>query len=714
MNPNQLSPEPQTALSPKPCSNLPSSCGQVHSSIASPASGLAASPFPAAGLGIMQNMTSPGTYIQIPTNAEVRCISTLSLPPAVQRKIYGGACSPPKGSDSSKPSIAIYIYPVNPIKLSEAKRLLPLTHKPLSPDCGAKGVTDSEEKPISPPAQVPNKKTSSRRQDIKINQPAKDAIVTPTPVSVKFCNNLASQVLKTYVKLQGKGGCMDDLMQTYFNNPLEVKSANSFKDNALLLFNGQLFFLAQKGTEIPAAAMKGKPLARESDAQEPSMVEGETGCFEHRIDTGQISTSSSAARREIDPQASKREHETNRKECTAKGGDGLNCPSKPRQNGLEMSQQIVKWLPNSLPASCVRRPMFSENRDLLLKAGIHYDVSVCLHRISLSGNADTSVHRVERPAGSIPQLCKEPERVHLEECPKLSREPELSEIEECLELTGEPELKACPQLSKEVDFGDLEENSDTSKITTSFPSKECPDLSKESGPVVMEECASILKVLKPGELEGCSSISREASPVSLEESQGNFKNNVSVALQEDRGACGTPSSADLREQLEPSVNLSCVGLKDCQAELDEDFHSKDRRKREEVEIEIQSSGWQNSNGDDDKCGPNKRRKLHQEITSETSVNSEREVCGLLNVKRPTNDEAGNSAATSPRCLLILHHQPQVCFYPPEQENPLEVDDTVRDEKINRLKEILKEKQAALDLVRKRVSLSSSASGSTVE
>ncbi|XP_051890394.1 uncharacterized protein LOC127580686 [Pristis pectinata] len=688
MNQNQLSPEPQTALSPKPCSNLSSGCEQVHSSIASPASGLAASPSPAAGLGIVQSVASPGTYIQIPINAEVRCVSTLSLPTAVQKKIYGGTCNLRKGTDSSKPSTAIYIYPVNPVKLTDipTKRLLPLMHKPSS----SVSVTDSE-KPISSPAEVQSKETSSGRQDTKTNRSGKEATVTPTPVSVKFCNNLASQVLKTYVKQQGKGGSMDDLMQTYFNSPLEIKTANSFKDNALLLFNGQLFFLAQKGIEVPTGAEKGKLTARESGTREPKAVQGgpgpatEPGCFEQRIDTGQTSASSSTARHEVD-------------------------------------SQVVKRLPNSLPGSCVRRSTFSENRDLLLKAGIHLDVRVRLYRISLNGNADTSGRWLERPVKSVPQLSKEPDPVNFEGCPKLSREPELVKLEECPELSREcdpAELKECPELSREVDFGGLEENSDTSKVPVSFPSQECPKLSKESGPVVMEECAAISRVLKP-ELEGCPIILREPSPATLEECHGNSKNNVSVALQEDGDACKIPSSADFREHLKPTVNSSSADLKGCLPESDEGCHRKCRTKRKEVEIEIQSSGCLNPNWDDDKSGPNKRSKHHGEITSsKTSVDSKRETCGLLNVKKPTNSEAENSATTPLRCLLELNNQQsespsQDGFHPPEQENPLEVDDTVRDEKINRLKEILKEKQAALDRMRKRVSLSSSGSCSELE
>ncbi|XP_078276450.1 uncharacterized protein LOC144605225 [Rhinoraja longicauda] len=721
MNKNQLNPVPQTAFTPKPSSSLSSGGEQVHSSVASPASGLAASPSPATGLTIVHSVSCPGTYIQIPINAEVWCVSTFSLPPIVQKKIYGGICNVPKSCNNSKSTTAIYICPVNPIKLTEEKCLVPLVHKPLQSDSGAQSVTDSEEKPISSlAAKVTSKETSSRRQD-KMNWAGKEGIVTPTPVSVRFCNNLASEVLKTYVKQQGKQNSMEELMKTYFNKPLHFKTASSFKDNALLLFNGQLFFLAHKGIDIPIGSDKGKLLAKESGTNKSKVVQGGPG--KQRVDTGQTSTSSSGLGRDTDSSESKCELKTDRKECAAKG----DATAITLQNGLELAQQVVKRLPNSLPGSCVKRLTFSENRDLLLKAGIHSEVRVCLYRISMNGKTNASGHQLERPIKCIPQFSKTPELVNLEECPKLSRETELAKLKECPEIIREcdpPELKECPKLSREVEFGDLEEISDTSKVPSPYPSQECPELSKESGPVVMEECAAISRVPKSVRLEGCPRISRDGSPVTLEELHGYSKSNVSVALQDDGDTHIIPKSADVREHLKPTVNLGSADLKDCLPESDEECHSKCRRKRKEVfhfsdslakqqlevEIEIRSSGCVNPNLDNDKSATNKRRK-HNEASE-----SPRETCGLPNVGRRKNAEA---APIPPCSLLELNKEQseylsQDGFQLPEQENPLEVDETVRDEKINRLKEILKEKQAALECMRKKVSPSSSESCSVLE
>ncbi|XP_067863281.1 uncharacterized protein [Heptranchias perlo] len=768
MNQNQLGPEPQTALTPKPSSGGQASGGeQLHCSVASPASGSTASPSPAAGSGIAQSVASPGTYIQIPVNAEVRCVSTFSLPMAVQQKIFGGTRNLPKAGEGNKPTTAIYICPVNPVKVTEAKRLLPLAPKPAPLIRGARGVADpvQETPATSPAAKVQSKESSSWRQDTKMNGSGKEATVTPTPVSVKFCNNLASQVLKTFVKQQAKGASMDSLMQAYSSSPLDTKAGSSFRENALLLFNGQLYFLAQKGIEIPTGADKGRLLLKEPGPLEPKVLLGEPrlaeqrlslgepgpveqrlslgepGPVEQRIETSQTSLSTSTTIQDADSPAIRHELDTKGKECDVKRANWLNDPSgmgmgaqdtslHPVENGLDLAQQVVKQLPQSLPGSCARRLPFSEDRDLLLKAGIVADVRVCLHRICTIGVADTSGSRSGSPIRYIPELLKEPDPVDLKGCPELSREPGPAELEECPELIREhdpAELEECPELFKEAGPADLEECPDHSRVPGPVAFQECPELSKEPGPVVMEECSASFS---PALLEVCPAISREPSPVALEECPDYSKKHVPIATEDGVDPYTAPSPAELEEYSEPPVNSSSVDLVDCLSESEDGFHSKYRRKRKEVEEETQTSGCLNLDLTDQSVNA-KRRKHHEEDTcSETFADSQMESCRDLDVESPETVE--NPAPILSRCPEVSSSlelssltakeeksaSPSCCKpHPPEQEspaglspsNPLEVDETVREEKINRLKQILKEKQEALDQVRKKIALSSPAS-----
>ncbi|XP_067913046.1 uncharacterized protein [Heterodontus francisci] len=772
MNQNQLGPEPQTAHTPKPSA----SGGEgVHTCVTSPASSLAASP--SVDLGTVQSVTCPGTYIQIPINAEVRCVSTLSLPMAVQQKIFGGTCKLPKDGDYSKCTSAIYICPVNPVKVTETKRLLPLVPKPLSLIRSAGDVTDPVlEKPTaSLVAKMMSKAPSSRNQDTKMHKAGKEVTTTPTPVSVKFCNNLASQVLKTFVKHQAKGVSMDSWMQAYCNGPLDTKAGRSFKENALLLFNGQLYFLAQKGIEIPTGADKGRLSVRESEPHdqkvgpggpgrlelsrcpgepgrlelsrcpgEPGRLElsrcpGELGQLELSIETSPSPLSSSTTRQDVGSPEMRHELDTKGKECDVNRDNCLNPRGMdlaahdtsllPVKNGLDLAQKVVKQLPNSLPGSCARWPLLSKDRDLLLKAGIFADVRVCLYRISLIDLANSSGCWLESPITYIPKLSKEPDLEDLGICPEHSWESGPPELEQCPELIREhdpTEFRECPELLKEARLPDLGKGPDISRVPDSVGSKE-PSL------VIMEEDVAVSRVLMPAELEECPAISREPSQVALEECHDYSKKRVTITLEED--AYRAPTTAEFGGHSEPPLNTSSADLMDCLSESEEGFHNNFRRKRKEVEVVTQTSGCLNLDWTDQSVTA-KRRKQH-DLYSETSADSQIETFGDLNVGSPEGVDTENSLPIQPSCLeasssletnsLVAKEEnntspPFHKLHPPEWENsagltssnPLEVDETIRDEKINRLKEMLKEKQAVLDQMRKKISLSNTTSHSTLE
>ncbi|XP_078098494.1 uncharacterized protein LOC144511912 [Mustelus asterias] len=721
MNQNQLGSQSQTAHTSRPSA---SSLGeQVHSSVASPAGGAATSPSLSTGKVMAQSVASPGTYIQIPINAEVRFVSTFTLPVAVQQKIFGGFRNLPKSSDGNKPTTAIYICPVNPVKVTEAKRLLPLVPKPLSLNCGARGVTDSvQETPTSSPvAKVPSKEPLSSRQDSKLNKAGKEA-ATPTPVSVKFCNNLASQVLKTFVKQQAKGVNMDSLMKAYSNSQLDTKvGGGSFKENALLLFNGQLYFLAQKGIEIPTGADKGMLSRRESGAREPKVVLSAEECVKQRIRTSQSSLGTANRKPNASVPEMSHELDTQGQEHTVKQNDCLNNPQvtdmgtrdrSPAENGLDLKQEVVKQLPNSLSDSSAKAPLLSTDKDLLFKAGIYADVRVRLDRISISQS--------EIPIKFIPKLSKEPDPPDLEKCEERPWVPGLPELEECPELIREhdpTEFRECPELFKEAEPADLEQGSDTSRVPDPVAPQVCPELSKELG--LLEEYAALSRVFSPAELEECPAISKEPSPLTLEERHNYSKNRVTITLEKGDDTYQVAST--------PGFGEDSVDLMLCLSESEEEGHSEFGRKRKKVEVETQTSDCLNSDWTDQSRTAKRRKQPEVDLCSESPAASQMEMCGDLDVKSQECVDTEHSLPALPSCgevssALELNSQaakekntsaPLHKSDPhegddltdPSLSNPLEVDETIRDEKINRLKERLKEKQAALDQMRKKISLS---------
>ncbi|XP_020374869.1 uncharacterized protein LOC109919292 [Rhincodon typus] len=744
MNQNQLDPQPQVTHTPKPSAGILASADEkVHSSVASPASGSAASPSPTTGSGLTQSVSSPGTYIQIPINAEVRWISTFSLPTAVQHKIFGGANNLPKGGEGSKPTTAIYIYPVNPVKVTEANRLLPLVPKPLPLTRGASGgtVPAQETSTASPVAKVSSKEPSGRHT--KVSRTSKACAPTPTPVSVKFCDNLASQVLKTFVRQQAKGASMDSLMKAYSNSPLETKFGSSFKDNALLLFDGQLYFLAQKGIEIPTGAEKGRqPVRRSCD---PKVVPAEEERLAQRIEGGRYSLNTSNTRQDADSPDKSHERDTKGKEKRVKrnkcsnttcGMDvgGHDASAHPVENGSNLGQEVVKKLPNTLSGKCAHDPWISKDRDLLLKAGIHADVRVCLNRISSIDLANTSGCRLESPMKYVTKFSEKPDPMDLKKCAEHSLVPGPAELEECPELIREhypTEFRECPKLFKECAVADLEGGLDALRVPDMVASQECPVLSKE---LPLEECAAISEAFSPPKLEKSPAILKKPGSLTLEECHNYSKTCVTIEL-EGVDADNVLSTVECGEHSDPAVSSSSADLMDCLSESEEGDHSKLQRKRKEVEIvtsECTGLDWTAQS-----VTAKKRKQPQVNLAPETSADSQMESGRDLDVGNLERVDNEKSPPTLPSCFdvssalelnsLVTKEEERTSpsfhkSHPPDCENtadlswsnPLEVDETIRDEKINRLKEMLKEKQAALDQMRKKISLSDTASYSTLE
>ncbi|XP_060701194.1 uncharacterized protein LOC132828246 [Hemiscyllium ocellatum] len=739
MNQNQLDPQPQVTHIPKPSGSLASADEQIHSSVASPGSRSAAGPSPISGSGLTQGVSSPGTYIQIPINAEVRWISTFSLPTAVQHKIFGGANNLPKGGESSKPTTAIYIYPVNPVKVTEANRLLPLAPKPLPLTQGAGGLNvPAKETPTASPVTKATSKESSGRQDTKASRVGKACASTPTPVSVKFCDNLASQVLKTFVRQQAKGASVDSLMKAYCNSPLETKFGSSFKDNALLLFDGQLYFLAQKGIEIPTGAEKGRQQGRKSRSRDRKAVHADGERLAKTIDASRNLLHTSSTRQDGDLPEKSHECDTKGKEKRVKrnkcsnNSRGINVAdhstsTHPVENGSNLGQEVIK-LSNLLSGKCAHNPWFSKDRDLLLKAGIHSDVRVCLDRLSCADLTKISGCRLESCMKYITKFSKKSDPMDLKQCAEQSLAPGPAKLEECPELIREhypTEFRECPKLFKESAQADLGGGLDALRVPDVIASQECPVLCKE---LPLEEYAAVSGAFSPPKLEKCPAILKPGS-LTLEECHNYSKTCVTIGL-EGVDSNIIPSTVEFGEHSDPAVSSSSADLMDPLSESEEGDHSKRQRKRKEVE----KPGCPGLDWIDQSVTAKRRKQPEVDLGPETSADSEMESSRGLDIGNLEKVHNGNSPPTSPSCLEVssalelnslvtnegrtsspFHKShPTECENTADLSNPLEVDETIRDEKINRLKEMLKEKQAALDQMRKKISLSDTASYSTLE
>nr|XP_012607109.1 ligand-dependent nuclear receptor-interacting factor 1 isoform X3 [Microcebus murinus] len=193
-----------------------------------------------------------GHHLQIPAHAEVKSVPASSLPPSVQQKILATATTSTSGTvEASHVPTVIYVSPVNTVKNVVTKNFQNIYPKP---------VTEIAKPVILNATQIP-KNIAAERQ-LKGGQHSQAAPVkwifqenlqpyTPSLVPVKSSNNVASKILKTFVDKKSLGDNAVNMPPLSTIRPSGTHSKNlPIKDNALVMFNGKVYLLAKKGTDV--------------------------------------------------------------------------------------------------------------------------------------------------------------------------------------------------------------------------------------------------------------------------------------------------------------------------------------------------------------------------------------------------------------------------------------------------------------------------------
>ncbi|NXM74135.1 LRIF1 factor, partial [Serilophus lunatus] len=200
-----------------------------------------------------------GHHLQIPADAEVRAVPASLLPAAIQHKILAAAATPP-GAQGSKTPTVIYVSPVNTSSPEIPKQFQPLC--PQSSPEGPKALLLR----ATPPGSAPGSDGAQRRQPpLKWVVQETPSLSAPCLIPVKSSNNVASKILKS----------LSD------SKDVEVASAHllppcpggkqprlaPLRDNALVMYNGKVYLLAKRGSDLlPAPAA---PLPEDSLEKEP-------------------------------------------------------------------------------------------------------------------------------------------------------------------------------------------------------------------------------------------------------------------------------------------------------------------------------------------------------------------------------------------------------------------------------------------------------------
>ncbi|NXY83710.1 LRIF1 factor, partial [Alcedo cyanopectus] len=205
-----------------------------------------------------------GHHLQIPADAVVKSVPASSLPHAIQQKILtAAATSASGGADGAQIPTVIYVSPVYMVRTVLPKPLQAIcpkqateVSKPLMVMATGRGSSSPPEPAAAPDGQ------QSQRTPMKW-------VVQDTPqasgsclIPIKSSNNVASKILKT----------LSDMKNIEVNaaNILPLCSSSSggsqtkipsTKDNALVMYNGKIYLLTKRGSDV---------LSAQSDKQESS------------------------------------------------------------------------------------------------------------------------------------------------------------------------------------------------------------------------------------------------------------------------------------------------------------------------------------------------------------------------------------------------------------------------------------------------------------
>ncbi|NXO30030.1 LRIF1 factor, partial [Cisticola juncidis] len=209
-----------------------------------------------------------GHHLQIPADAEVKSVPASLLPPAIQQKILAAAATNVSGgADSTKMPTVIYVSPVNTVKTSQVlpKRLQSFcpksateVSKTLIVTAAQKGSGSSE--PVTSKGKQCQK--TPMKWIVQETAPLSAACLIP----VKSSNNVASKILKTLSDTKNVEVNPANILPLCSNGPggSQTKIA-PLKDNALVMYNGKIYLFTKRGSDV-LSAQADKQTSSSSDA----------------------------------------------------------------------------------------------------------------------------------------------------------------------------------------------------------------------------------------------------------------------------------------------------------------------------------------------------------------------------------------------------------------------------------------------------------------
>ncbi|NXN98046.1 LRIF1 factor, partial [Rhinopomastus cyanomelas] len=206
-----------------------------------------------------------GNYIQIPADAEVKYVPVSFLPPVVQEKILAPTpTSVSEGAESAKTSNVIYVSPVKAVKTAPPKQLVPGHQKPATEVPKRVVVISTQKGDGSSKTATSN---SQQCQQAPVQQIVQETPRIPTPslISVKSSNNVASKILQTLSDNNSTESGPTALPACSVGADGSQEKIAPIQGNALVMCNGKVYLLTRKGFDVQSA-QADKPAPSTSDA----------------------------------------------------------------------------------------------------------------------------------------------------------------------------------------------------------------------------------------------------------------------------------------------------------------------------------------------------------------------------------------------------------------------------------------------------------------
>ncbi|NXH61912.1 LRIF1 factor, partial [Rhabdornis inornatus] len=195
-----------------------------------------------------------GHHLQIPADAEVKSVPASLLPPAIQQKILAAAATNVSGgADSTKTPTVIYVSPVNTVKTSQVlpKRLQSFCPEPATEVSKTLIVTAAQKGSGSSPEPVTSEGQQCQQTPMKWIVQETAPLSAACLIPVKSSNNVASKILKTLSDTKNVEVNPANILPLCSNGPGGNQTKiTPLKDNALVMYNGKVYLLTKRGSDV--------------------------------------------------------------------------------------------------------------------------------------------------------------------------------------------------------------------------------------------------------------------------------------------------------------------------------------------------------------------------------------------------------------------------------------------------------------------------------